>query len=140
MSAYGTITAPTRSSGYPLPLPARAYPLKESQGDYNALVFLHFHSASTHFGGSTLTDPKSQAAADKRKLPATWKDALYSTFQQILKDGKTYPQYGPLKESEFDQYFLGNDLVVGVFASDPSITASHADGIDYEEAKLGLLD
>lgn len=89
MSAYGTITAPTKSSGYPLPLPARAYPLKKTQGDYNALVFLHFHCASTRFGGSAPTDPKSQAAADKQKLPVTWRDALYFTFQQILKDGKT---------------------------------------------------
>lgn len=139
MSAYGTISRPSQGQ-HPLPLPSRAFPLKKSIGQFNALVFVHFHVPSAAFSGSTPTDDAGKKAAESRLLPTQWREKLYSTFQGVLEEGKTYPQYGPLTSDEFDSYYLSYDLVVGVLTNDPEVTPEDKEGAAYDVLKLGKLE
>ena len=90
MSAYGKIAAPKNGSTTALPTLLLALPTG------NQLVVAHVQSpASSHAPQALLTH-------------------LHALFNAVLLAGNTYPQEGPMEQAEFDGYFGGGDLFIGI--------------------------
>jgi hypothetical protein len=39
---------------------------------------------------------------------------LWTTFAQVVEDGMTYPQEGPINQAEFEAYFFSGDVFIGI--------------------------
>lgn len=70
-------------------------------------------------------------------VPSALADYLYLQFQEELDRGATYPQQLPMSRTAFDEYFLANDLFVGVIAPTSAITLEQARGGREWTACLG---
>lgn len=98
MSPYGTTTSAARRH---VQLPCTSYDLRNNDDD--ALVVFHLTT-----------------------VPSALADYLYLQFQEELDRGATYPQQLPMSRTAFDEYFLANDLFVGVIAPISAITLEQA--------------
>jgi len=100
MSAYGSISAPKRTTV----LKPRAFPSSNP-----ALILVVF-------------------PLRKEDVPHELASLLHTIFNDVVQEGKTYPQDEPLSEAAFESYYLANDLFLGVLA--PSEVHVPLDGME----------
>ncbi|KAF5317201.1 hypothetical protein D9611_004013 [Ephemerocybe angulata] len=62
---------------------------------------------------------------------------LYSTFSQVMEEGRTYPQEGDMDQVTFESYFFAEDVFVGI----KSVGRKEGDDImEGRESPIGILD
>ncbi|KAL7336468.1 hypothetical protein BJY59DRAFT_718259 [Rhodotorula toruloides] len=107
MSPYGgTISKPERTGG---PLVPRTYKLANSQ-------------ALTVFPVSRETVPNELLAY------------LQGVFNDVVEEGRTYPQMSPLSLDEFAAYFFAADCFIGILDAAPADLGDASAGMDRDES------
>ncbi|BGO96745.1 hypothetical protein JCM10021v2_000379 [Rhodotorula toruloides] len=107
MSPYGgSISEPERTGG---PLVPRTYKLANSQ-------------ALTVFPVSRKTVPDELLAY------------LQGVFNDVVEEGRTYPQMNPLSLDEFAAYFFAADCFVGILDTAPAELGDASAGMDRDES------
>ncbi|GAA5952903.1 hypothetical protein JCM21900_004259 [Sporobolomyces salmonicolor] len=106
MSAYGKIAAPIRTAGEPL-VP-RTYPLPRR-------------------GAAVTVFP-----CDRETVSNELIEYLASVFNDVVEEGRTYPQREKLSFDDFAAYFFGSDCFVGLLDIAPAELGDASSGVDRE--------
>lgn len=94
--AYGVVPAPMKAQA----LDIRLYRIPER--------------AATEQAAAVVAIPFDMV---KESVPTELETRLREVFNDELAKGVTYPQRGPMDETEFRSYFLSYDLIVGVLVN-----------------------
>lgn len=119
--AYGHVPRPAGSN--PSTLRPRLYtlPQRAQTPQRKGVVIVPFNAD----GVNQVDYVEAGAAGEKKALrpPKVLIEYLAQVFNDELERGVTYPQRGPMDLVEFEGYFLGYDLLVGIFLSADQLSA-----------------
>lgn len=123
MSAYGAIVGPLRSEDALLPSTLWLGRSSSDPKDGASLVSIHHLTLVS-------AEPLSGLI-----------DYLCSVFAQVVEDGMTYPQEGPIEKQSFESYFFAGDVFVAISAPGGTIPeATTIDGEKVHEIGIGIED
>jgi ribosomal protein S18 acetylase RimI-like enzyme len=103
--AYGHVPAPKRAQA----LRPRLYTLPSRAATTDRVSVVAWPIDCASGAGSSSAVPI---------IPPALEERLRKVFNDELEKGVTYPQRGPMSESEFRSYFISYDLIVGVLLSE----------------------
>ncbi|PWZ03039.1 hypothetical protein BCV70DRAFT_10140 [Testicularia cyperi] len=132
--AYGHVPRPSGSK--PSDLRPRVYALPEraQTAQREAILAVPFNAVGDEQEAYISSD-----GSNPLKPPSALVDFLAATFNDELAKGVTYPQRGPMDRAEFEGYFLGYDLIVGVFLSADQVSAITKETIPEDGLQLPSL-
>ncbi|KAJ9477144.1 Protein SPT10 [Pseudozyma hubeiensis] len=131
--AYGHVPRPSGSDPSTLRPRLYALPARAQTQQRQGVVIVPLNA-----NGAEQADYVSASRGKTLRPPPALMEYLAKVFNDELERGVTYPQRAPMELAEFQGYFLGYDLFVGLFLSaqeHASITSADVpeDGLELDD-------